>query len=64
MQNTIPKIYFFYCSYKWKKGGQNQPSAIKYKGKHTPSKVRGMRRKRKIRSMGGKNDYLGRGSKK
>ena len=36
MQKKIPKIYFFYCFYGWKEGGQH--TAIKYKGKKHPIK--------------------------
>ena len=37
-QKKCPKIYFFYCFYEWKEGGQNKPPAIKYKGKKHPIK--------------------------
>ena len=37
---SLTKISFFYCFCEWKEVGQNQPPAIKYKGKITQSKVR------------------------
>ena len=38
MQKNISQNLLFYCFYEWKEGGQNQPPAIKYKGKNHPIK--------------------------
>ena len=49
-KKIIPKIYFFYCFYEWKEGGQNQSPAIEYEGKKHPIKSKA---NKSLQSAGG-----------